>query len=132
MIKLCYKTYPAKMSLAAIKQFKQNTGFDLWRLLVDFIDTYRCSSDLDTISRMKELYNVCDFETGAKMFHALISTVDKSIPLEEIEDAMFRVGWMPTENDGELMEPWPIIAVNAAYEIDKQFQDIAPKKKVAM
>lgn len=132
MIKLCFKEYESKMSLEAIKQFKLNTGLDLWCTLISFIQTYRDTSDLDTISRMQQLYSVCDFETGAQMFHALIHTSDSSIPLQEIEDSMFRVGWMPTKDDGNLREPWPIVAVNVAYDIDKQFQEILPKKKAVI
>ena len=128
-MKLCYKDYPIKMSLGAIKQFKQATGYDLWSTLLQFIDVFHATQGDTIIGRMKTLYDVCDFETGSHMFHALIQAEDKSIPLEEVQDAMFRVGWLPHERDDDMSDPWALVAISAANEIDTQFKRITSKKK---
>lgn len=128
-MKLCGIDYPIKMSLGAIKQFKQKTGLDLWGLLLSFVDTYNKTSKNTTLERMKDLYNVCDFETASYAFHALIEKNHKA-SIEDIQDGMFRVGWLPTERKGDLTEPWPLVMVVAAFEIDSQFSEIdSPKKK---
>lgn len=130
MIKLCYKSYDAKMSLGAMKQFKQATGKDLWCTLLQFMECFANSSDESLVVRMRKLYEVVDFETGAQAFYALIRAEDKSIPLSEIEDAMFKVGWLPTDRDGDLSEPWPFALITVSHEINKQFEsDVNAIKK---
>ena len=112
-----------------MKQFKQNAGIDLWGLLLTFIDVQSTTKNLDLVERMRKLYEICDFETASFAIHALIE--DKSIPLEEIQDAMFRVGWLPTLREGDWSEPWPIVLVLAGVEVDKQLSTIEVAKKKA-
>ena len=128
-MKLCYKEYPCKMSLGAMKQFKQATGKDLWCTLLQFMECYALSEGEATLLRMRKLYEVIDFETAAQLFHALIRAENKSIPLDEIEDAMFKVGWLPTERPGDMSEPWPFVLVPLAHEINKQFETDAKELK---
>ena len=127
-IKLCYKEYQAKMSLGAMKQFKDATGLDLWCTLMHFIEVYAETEKLTAVQRMRRLLEVCDFGTAAKLFHALIKAGGDSVGLDEIEDAMFRSGWLPNEVDNDLIEPWPLIMVVAAYAVDKSLRELAPKK----
>ena len=115
------------MSLESIKKFKQNTGLDLWGLIISFMVAYEDGKALSIIERMKKLYGTCDFEIASHAFHALID--DKSIPLEEIQDGMFRVGWMPTERDGDMSEPWPFVMASLAYELNNQFSEIVANTK---
>jgi hypothetical protein len=128
-MRLCYKEYPYKMSLGAMKQFKQATGKDLWCTLLQFMECYAESADQSLVARMRKLYEVVDFETASHIFHSLIRAEDKSIPLIEIEDAMFKVGWLPTERDGDMSEPWPFVLVPLAHEINKQFEMDASEAK---
>lgn len=130
MIKLCYKSYPAKMSLGAMKQFKQSTGKDLWCTLLKFMECFAETSGDSLVVRMRKLYEVVDFETASHLFYSLIRAEDNSIPLTEIEDAMFRVGWLPTDRPGDMSEPWPFALVSIAHEINKQFEvDVKGEKK---
>ncbi len=118
------------MSLGAMKQFKQATGKDLWCTLLQFMEVYAESKDESLVVRMRKLYEIVDFETAAHLFHSLIRTEDKSIPLEEIEDAMFKVGWLPTDRPGDMSEPWTFVLVPIAHEINKQFEmDVSNLKK---
>lgn len=129
-MKLCFKEYPYKMTLGAMKQFKQATNKDLWCTLLQFMENFRDNASLSTIARMQKLYEVVDFETASHVFHSLIRAEDTSIPLVEIEDAMFRVGWLPTERPGDMSEPWPLVMVGLANEISKQFEsDTSEAKK---
>lgn len=134
-MKLCYKDYSVKMSLGAIKKFKQATNLDLGTVLLQFIDNYSEGSDpknnYSIYKRMSMLSNVCGFEVASQAFHALLE--DKHIPLDEIQDGMFRVGYLPTERDGDWSEPWPLVMVFLAFEVNKQFADMPLnlKKKAA-
>lgn len=115
------------MSLGAIKKFKEATGLDLWLTLLSFIEAYNSNKELSIINRMRLLYEVCDFEIASYLFHCLI--VDDGISLDEIQDGMFRVGWLPTDRDGDMSEPWPLVMVFMAYEIDKQFNELPEEAK---
>lgn len=119
------------MSLGAIKQFKEATGLDLWCTLLTMIEISLETSDqkLSVASRMRAFYEACPFDVGAQAFHALIKAENKSIPLSEIEDAMFRVGWRATEREGDISEPWPLVLVTTAYKIDKFFEQLEDKHK---
>lgn len=118
------------MSLDAIKKFKQNTGKDLWCLMITMIEIFAKTKDLSTLERMRTLYEACDFETASYAFHALCT--NDSIPLEEIQDGMFRVGWRPTEREDDISEPWAIVLVLLAYDVDEQFSEIQTLKKKAV
>jgi hypothetical protein len=127
-LKLCYKSYDFKMSLEAMKQFKEATGKDLWFSLLHFLETWELSAKEPTLTRIRKVYEILDFETAAYLFHSMIKTQDKSIPYAEIEDAMYKVGWLPTERDGGMSEPWPIVLVDVAHMINSQFSEALKKK----
>lgn len=113
-----------------MKQFKAETGKDLWCTLLQFMEVFANTKDDSLIVRMRKLYEIVDFETAAHLFHSLIRAEDKSIPLAEIEDAMFKVGWLPTDRDGDMSEPWPFVLVPVAHAINKQFEvDAGDTKK---
>ena len=112
-----------------MKQFKQATGKDLWCTLLQFMECYALSNEDATLIRIRKLYEVLDFETAAQLFHALIRAENKSIPLEEIEDGMFKVGWLPSEREDNMSEPWPLVLVLLSHEINKQFTADASELK---
>ena len=122
MISLCYKQYPYKMSLAAMKQFKQATGKDLWCTLIQFLECWHDSAGKSQLTRARKAYEVVDFETASHVFHSLIQAEDKSIPLIEIEDAMFKVGWLPNDHTGNMSDPYPLVLVALGHAINKQFE----------
>lgn len=112
-----------------MKQFKQATGKDLWCTLLQFMEAFADTKDASLVARMRKLYEVVDFETASHIFYSLIRAEDTSIPLQEIEDAMFRVGWLPTDRPGDMSEPWPFVLVPLAHEINKQFEADAGEAK---
>ena len=130
MFKLCYKEYPSKMSLDAMKQFKQRTGKDLWCLLLTLIEVNIKTAELTTVERMRQLYESCDFEIASHAFHSLCSK--ESVSIDEIQDGMFRTGWRPTERPDDMSEPWALVLLMLAYEVDRGFDQVPEedKKKV--
>ena len=130
MIKLCYKSYPYKMTLGSMRHFNKQTGKDLWSLMMDFMLTFLATSEDPVMERMAKLYRICDFETASIAIHSLVRVENKNIPIEEIQDAMFRVGWMPVQDDeSEMIEPWPLDMCATAFNIDSQMREEMPKKK---
>lgn len=123
-LRLCYKTYPFKMNLAAMRQFKTKTNKDLWCTLVTFLECYIMNQSKPTLTFMKSLYQCVDFETASEAFHALIKQGDSSIELEQIQDAMFRVGWRPVEDEeSDFIQPWPLVLFDAASQVDREFRE---------
>lgn len=134
MLTLCFIDYEIKLTLASMKKFKASTGKDLWHILIQFIEVYTHAEEVSVITRLRQLYEICDFETASHVFNCIIVNKDKSVSLDDIQDGMFRVGWRPTDREGEKSEPWPLLLVSAAFEIDKQFEDaseLEAKKKAA-
>ena len=70
------------------------------------------------------------FDVIAKLFHCLIVQENKSIPLAEIEDSMFRVGWMPTDSDTDMCEPWPMVVTKLATDVSAYYSDLDKKKVI--
>ncbi len=128
MIKLCYKEYDYKVNLAACKSFYEQTGTDLQHTLLLYLGACQKSTGQDLIERMATFHNVCSFDKAAKLIHCLIKQEDTSIPLAEIEDAMFRVSWTPTDQDSDLCQPWPLIMLDIASQVNDYFADNLPKK----
>jgi hypothetical protein len=128
-LSLCYKEYDYKLNLAACKSFYEQTGKDLNYTLLRFLDSCRSGASNDTSSRLQSLFGLESFAVIAKLLHCLIVQEDKSIPLIEIEDAMFRVGWMPTDEDGAMAEPWPLVVAMVATDISGYYS-VLDKKKV--
>ena len=129
-IKLCYKSYPFKMSLQAMRDYKRATDKDLWFTLVSILEVYVANIDEPVLTLLKALYNEVDFEDASHAIHALIRAEDKSIELEQVQDAMFKVGWRPVESeDSEFRQPYPIVLVQMAKMVDLQLsQEIDVKK----
>ena len=129
-IKLCFKTYGCKLNLAACKLFHEQTGKDLNYLLMCYLELFRQNTALGTTERLKEAFGMESFDVIAKLFHCLIVQEDKSIPLAEVEDAMFRVGWMPTDSDGDMCEPWPMVVTQLATDVSSYYAELDKKKVI--
>lgn len=112
------------MNLAAMRQFKAKTNKDLWCTLITFLECYIANQSKPTLTLMKALYQCVDFETASEAFHALIKQGDSAIELEQIQDAMFRVGWRPVEDEeSDFIQPWPLVLFDAASQIDREFRE---------
>jgi len=129
-IKLCYKTYCAKISLASCKAFFDATGKDLQCVLLMYLQACKDSAGMDNlIDRMAFFHKVCNFETASYAIYCLIQTENKSIPLAEVQDGMYRVSWLPSERSDDLSEPWPLVMVDIATQVNEYFSTNMPVKK---
>ena len=128
-INLCYKTYPFKISLAACKQFAEQSGTDLQYALLKYIEATADTKGMGAIERMAYLQSIFTFDIASKLLHSLIKQENKNIPLVEIQDAMFKVSWLPTEDDSVLCQPWPLVMIDVATQVNTYFNDNLPKKK---
>ena len=131
MIKLCYKEYPFKISLAACKSFFDETGEDLQLVLLRYLDVCQQTVGMDLIKRMALFHDVCKFEVASHAIYSLVQTKNKSIPLSEIQDAMFRVSWLPNERADTLSEPWPLVMLDISTQVNDYFAKNMPVKKKA-
>ena len=129
-INLCFKTYSCKLNLAACKSFHDKTGKDLSYILMCYLELFRSNAKLGTTERLQQAFGMESFNVIAKLFHCLIAQEDKSIPLAEIEDAMFRVGWMPTDADGDDCEPWPMVVTRLAADVSSYYAELDKKKVI--
>lgn len=130
MIKLCYKEYPYKLNLAACKAFYQETGKDLTYVLMRYLEACVDTKGMEAIERLRHFSGLETMETISKLFHCLIKQENKTIPLVELQDAMFRVSWMPTNEDTDLCEPWPLVVVDLATQVNEYYSELDKKKAV--
>ena len=101
----------------------------MWYTLISLIEVYLANSEKPILTQMKSLYEAVDFETGLQLFYTLAKQEDKTLEIEEIEDGMLRVGWRPIEQDGEYIQPYPIILFEIAQNIDAQIVEVVTAKK---
>lgn len=127
---LCYKQYDCKLNLAACKMFYEQTGKDLNYTLLRYLEATRETVNLDVVARLRHFFGLEDFAVIAKLFYCIIKQEQKDIPLAEIEDAMFRVGWMPTDDDGDMCEPWPIVVIQLASQVSEYYAELDKKKVI--
>ena len=128
-IKLCYKTYPFQITLGACKEFYDKTGEDLQNILLKYIQVSVASREMNLLERMGAFMSVTSFDTAAHAIHALIRTENKNIPLDEVRDGMFRVSWLPSERTDDLSEPWVMVMLSIATQVNDYFVQNLPVKK---
>ena len=117
------------MSIGAIKEFKQSTGLDLWYTLITLLEGNLDSINMDELAKDRYLNSMLCFEDAAVLLHTIIKQENSAIPLEEIQDAMFRVGWRTTEITTDMSEPYPKLLAKVAHDVDDYFQELSLKKK---
>ena len=127
--KLCYKEYECKISLGAMKRFKEATDKDLWGICSKYMSTYiQCQKDgLAVQDLIYELSTTLDFIDSAVLFHSVC--VDSMVTLDEIEDAMFHAGILPSKRDHEMSEPYPLVLYMLCTDIIKEHIEKAESKK---
>lgn len=130
-IKLFYKTYDAKLTLGAMKRFKEATGKDLWGSLVSFLVKFQECRDrkISTLETMKHLYAELEFSDASMLFYCVIKDQMPEMDLEQIQDAMFRCGWRPSEDESDMLEPWPMVMAQLAIDVDRYFMEESKQKK---
>jgi hypothetical protein len=126
--KLCYKDYDYKVTWAAKREFKRETGRGLWSTLQGVISVYNANSDGSIIDLMAAIGKFIDDVDGAILLWVLAKQCNSTLQLSEIADACDRVGWRPTE-DGEYAQPYTFVLYSIVLEIDKMYQQEAIQAK---
>ncbi|PHS21821.1 MAG: hypothetical protein COA84_14930 [Robiginitomaculum sp.] len=126
--KLGYEVYPFGMSLAVCKRFTDATGLDLHPVLMDYINTFTELKDASILDRLTQLSKLYPREVGCHLF-ASITDTESRVPLEEFQDATFRVSWVQSSRDDDLSEPWPLVIVGLAMQVNKYINDNLHVKK---
>ena len=131
IIKLCYVEYPFKITLGACKQFYDETGQDLQRLLIRYIQATVETREMSLLPRMNAFLSVESFEVAAEAIYALAKTENSCVTLDDIRDGMFKVSWLPSERVDDMSEPWPLVMLDIANQVDAYFKKDLPVKKKA-
>tara|TARA_R110000868_G_scaffold162439_1_gene393699 strand:- start:37090 stop:37503 length:414 start_codon:yes stop_codon:yes gene_type:complete len=128
--KLCYKAYDYKPNLRAIKQFKEATGLDLWSTLTKFIGVYLQSraEKIAMTDMLHRLSEVIDFVDAAQLFYCLAKQ-DSSLTIDEIEDAMFHAGVLPSDRNHDMSEPYPFVIYMIGISVNEYHQQLAKDVK---
>ena len=129
MIKLCYKEYPFKMNLKACKAFYDDTGLDLQTVFMKYIAACSATSEMTLVERLVYFSELYSREIATKALHALIKQEMDGVSLAELEDATYRVGWLQSERNDDISEPWPFVMLTTALDINEYFSGGADAKK---
>ena len=129
LIKLCYKEYPFKISQSACKRFFDQTGLDLQTVFMKYISACVDNAGLDVTKRLIHFSELYSRDVACKAMHCMIKEEDKSIPLAEIEDGTFRVSWVESKRDDDISEPWPLVMLDVALQINTYFTENLNIKK---
>tara|TARA_R110001583_G_scaffold109400_2_gene258120 strand:+ start:2471 stop:2899 length:429 start_codon:yes stop_codon:yes gene_type:complete len=129
-VKLCYKTYDCKLSAGACKYFTDKTGLDLQTVFGDYIEKSIDLQGVSLINRMQSLSRLYTRGIASLALYSIIKPLNDSVELEEIEDATYRVSWQLSDRPDDLSEPWPVVMLDIAFQINDYFNNNIPKKKV--
>ena len=129
MIKLCYKEYPFKISLKACKVFHDQTGLDLQTVFMKYIAVCHKTADMELTERLVFFAELYTRDIASKALHAVIDAETDGVSLAEIEDGTFRVSWIQSTRDDGISEPWPMVMLDTALQINDYFSNNLPVKK---
>lgn len=125
---LCYKQYDYEVTLAASKEFKQETG----KCLIDFIclafssyvDAKKTSSLLK--DRTVSMMQVVPSDDCAFALYCLAKTKNRALTFEEVWDATMRTQFVES-GDGK-NEPVQIVTAQVGVSFINQRQEISPER----
>jgi hypothetical protein len=127
--KLAYKSYSYGMSLASCKRFTDATGLDLHPVLMGYIHKFTELKDASILDRLTQLSKLYSREVACHLFMS-ITDKESHATLEEFQDATFRVSWVQSSRDDDLSEPYPLVIVGIAMEVNRYInENIHVKKK---
>lgn len=130
MIKLCYKEYDFKISLNACKVFYDQTGLDLQTVFMKYISFCSKTKDMSLMERLVAFSEVYSRDIASKALYVIIKEAQDGISLAEIEDATYRVSWLINTKDNDISEPWPLVMLDVALQINDYFVESADIKKM--
>lgn len=141
MIKLFYKSYDYKMSLGAMRDYREATGNCLWHDLLAVMEAFESSGfslpagagNMYALThRMVAISKVVSFDSAVHLFKSLIDAGGESVSIDEIDDAMLRSGMMPSDRPDDCGEPWTMALLLVARKINDNMIDEVKKKPQAL
>tara|TARA_R110000744_G_scaffold216575_1_gene335378 strand:- start:574 stop:981 length:408 start_codon:yes stop_codon:yes gene_type:complete len=131
-IKLCYKTYDWKISNGACRSFKEKTGKDLKGFFASYIvASIKLNKDITIFERCEVFRGLHSVEDACKAMLCVIEAAQDGVSLSEIEDGAERVSWSVNNKPDDLSEPWPIVILHLALDINDYICKNLPVKKKA-
>lgn len=128
--KLAYKSYPFSITLGACKRFTDATGLDLHPVMMDYINKFTLLNESPLLEKLTEMSKLYSRDTACHLFASIVDQ-DKDIPLEEFQDGTFRVSWIQSDRDDDLSEPWPMVILDLALQVNTYInENLHVKKKV--
>jgi len=127
--KLCYKDYEYKITWAAKREFKRETGRGLWSTLQGVMRVVHQNKDESVLSLMAAIGKHIDDVDGAVLLWVLAKQCNSALSLGEIADACDRVGWRPISDDSEYAQPYTYVLYSMLIDIDKMYEEEAIKAK---
>lgn len=127
--KLFYKSYPFKVTWAAKRDFKRETGRGLWPTLMGVINVMIKNKDKSILERLQAVSEHVDEIDGAILLWCLAKQCNNALTLNEIADACERSGWRPVDSDSDYAQPYTYVLYTLALTIDKVYQEEAIKSK---
>ena len=132
-IHLAYKRYPYKLTLNACKIFFEQTGLDLQTVFIKYISEAANNKDMSIAERLIAFSELYSRDVACKALYCMIKEVpSNSVPIAEIEDGTYRVGWLASDRDDDLSEPWALVMVTTALQVNQYFMDNLNVKKSDM
>jgi len=129
MIKLCYKEYPFKITLGAMREYKELTGKSLHYSLMKAYKANIDGRETTLINRLLQIQEAISFDDALAVFHTIIKTENSATSKAEIEDAMLKVSWFPNADDSDLGRPWPFELMTIVEEVNNFYSELSTEKK---
>lgn len=127
---LCFKEYDVKFSNDAKRRFYESTKRDLLGTIQDVMLCFLENPSEGTLKNQSKARKVLPEIQAAELLHSVIKAANKSIPREEIEDAIARTPWRQSVDDNDKCNPWPLVVYNMGLEYDELLGGAMPEKKL--
>lgn len=129
-IKLCYKDYDWKLTIGAIKSFRDKTGKDLYGVFAKYITaSINLHKDVSIFERNEIFRDLNSRETACQALYFIIKDAQDGVSLDEILDGALRVNWQLSDRPDDLSNPWPVVMLETAWLINEYNNNNIPKKK---
>jgi|TARA_R110002124_G_scaffold78974_2_gene210412 hypothetical protein len=126
---LCYKDYDYKVTWAAKREFKRETGRGLWSTIQGVMGIVHANSKMPALDLMAAIGKHIDDVDGAILLWVLAKQCNSALTLAEIADACDRVGWRPVSSDSAYAQPYTYVIYLMLLDIDKMYEEEAIKAK---
>lgn len=132
MIKLCYKEYSWKITNGACRSFMEKTGKDLQGFFASYIvASIKMNKEISTFERCEILRDLHSVQDACNALFCIIDAGQDGISFAEIEDGAARVSWTVNDKPDDLSEPWPVVMLDVALQLNNYLCENLPSKKKA-